>query len=107
MSLEKATKILQDCELDRMTKLDVINLMTLSKDPAMVQDLVNLIIEWDTADNQEEEEFLLKMKEIESKYQKEVSQKEADAVEVLNDVKEEVESADKVQGLKEQIAGSE
>jgi len=76
MDTQKLLDILQHSELDRDTKLSIIDLLSRSDKKELIEDVVKVVIDWDEADEAEEASFKEALAKVAEKYDTELKKVE-------------------------------
>ncbi len=93
MDLSELSNILTKSQLDKETKLMVVDLVALCKDKELLDDILNLIESWQKSDAQIQEEFIQQLLDLKIAHQNHIE------VAVKDLVKDETQEID---GLKVQ-----
>ncbi len=101
--MKDLVRILRDGELDRETKLRVIEIVSISQDENLVNDLVELLKQWDAADNAMEKDISESMAHIEEKYKTELKEVELASEQKLEQLESEMNKEDDISDLKQSI----
>ncbi len=96
-------RILRDSELDRDSKLRVIEIVSMSQDQELVNDLIDVLKRWDAGDNMAEAETLADLRKIEAHYRDEMDEIERKTSSSLERIEDEVEKEDGVGDIKKSI----
>jgi len=104
MSVKQIVEILQNSELDRETKLQIIDILSVSHDQTMIDDLIDLLVAWNEADVQEQADFKEKLEAINQSFEKRKQKIEATALLAENQILNDLETAQKVEELKTKLS---
>lgn len=96
-------RILRDSELDRESKLRVIEIVSVSQDEELVNDLIDVLKQWDAGDNMAEAETLAALSKIEAHYKEEVDGIERKTSAALERIEDEVEKEDGIGDIRKSI----
>lgn len=96
-------RILQESELERETKLRIIEIVSVSQEEELVKELIEILKQWDAGDNQAEVETLAEFKKIEQKYEKDLKGIERKTSIALERIEDEVEKKDGIANIKKSI----
>lgn len=102
-NLERLGEILKNASLDRETKLMIIDILSLSDDKQLEEDLIQLVLDWHDADQAVINLLLEKFDAIKEKYDQEkisvAAQSRKDVLVLADDVNRE----QKIQQIREHI----
>jgi hypothetical protein len=101
--MQDLVRILRDGELDRETKLRVIEIVSVSQDTGLVNDLVEVLKEWDAADNAMEKDITNSIAEVEVKYKIDLAQIEDASEKQIEQIESDVNKEDDISDLKKSI----
>ena len=101
--MQDLVRILRDGELDRETKLRVIEIVSVSQDENLVNDLVEVLKEWDAADNAMEKDIRNSIMQVEDKYKIEIAQVENSSGQKIEQIESEMNKEDNISDLKKSI----
>ncbi|MFH1252858.1 MAG: hypothetical protein V1664_00800 [Candidatus Uhrbacteria bacterium] len=103
MSLKEVVEILKTSELDRETKLEIIDIISSSHDQQMLDDLMELLVAWDKADNEEEANFSKKLLAINQAFEVRKQKIDTTALKAENQIAQDLEVTQKIQQIKSQL----
>lgn len=103
MSVKQIVDILQNGQLDRESKLQIIDILSLVHDQKMIDDLIDLLVTWNEADQEEQKDFKEKLKKINQAFELRKQKNEAKALRAEEQIVIDIETAQKVEDLKKQI----
>ncbi|MFH1088999.1 MAG: hypothetical protein V1716_01080 [Candidatus Uhrbacteria bacterium] len=104
MSVNKIIEILQESELDRETKLKIIDFLSVTDDQQKVDDLFDLLTAWQTVDLAEKKDFQNKLMAIMKVFEKKADKIENSALLSGRKIVDNMETVEKIETLKKQIS---
>ncbi len=104
MPWKRLEEILTSSALDRETKLAAIDLIAMSPDESLVEEVIQLLNDWKESDDQAQDVFKTGLEKIVAKYQEKEKRAEEkggnDTLEIVDDI----ESQAKIKAIKEKIS---
>jgi hypothetical protein len=104
MSVKQIVDILQNSQLDRETKLQIIDILSAAHDQKMIDDLIDLLAAWNEVDQAEQKDFLEKLENINRSFELRQQTIDAVALRAENQILNDMETAQKVEALKKQLS---
>ena len=103
MSWQRLEEILMSSTLDRETKLTAIDLIALSPDPKLVDEVIQLLTDWKSSDDQAQDIFKKGIKKITLKYKQQEELAENETTGDVNEIIDTIKAKSKIQDIKEKI----
>lgn len=103
MALADIVRILQTSELDRETKLGIINLISDSHDDSLIADLEDVLVAWHQADERDVAAFSAQLQTIEASFEKRKGETNAHALSSQQRVEAEAKSLEDAAVLKQKL----
>lgn len=101
--MQDLVRILRDGELDRETKLRIIEIVSVSQDENLIKELIDVLKQWDAADNAMEKEIANSIAEVEQKYKIDIAEVEEASEKKIEQIENDVSKEDDISDLKKSI----
>lgn len=102
-SFTRLPYILEKTPLDRETKLQIIDVLLVTKDQAQIDELMKKLIEWKLADDAATEQFIEQIKALKQAYDQEIETIENKSQRKTLEVADMITKENKIQAIRKRI----